>query len=186
MPRDVFDAACGLVCIAMCAVGGWLALAGCDEAVRGGARAFVVVQPGPAAPRVARHRVDHQRVVGRQAAQIGEAEQRGHVGIVHEQVVAITVGLVSQHLAAIGQLHDAVRKHRRFNLGGERARFGGKGLVLQHRPRHFGQFAIGSRGLGSMSSWYVAPIAFLCSTAMCRKRARWSSSRRTFVLRMDW
>jgi hypothetical protein len=36
MPRDVTDAACGLLCLAMCAVGGWLALAGCDEAAHGG------------------------------------------------------------------------------------------------------------------------------------------------------
>ena len=36
MPRDVFDAACGLLCLAMCAVGALVALAGCDEAAHGG------------------------------------------------------------------------------------------------------------------------------------------------------
>jgi hypothetical protein len=41
MPRDLVDAACGLLCLAMCAVGALVALAGCDEAAHGGGEAAV-------------------------------------------------------------------------------------------------------------------------------------------------
>ena len=82
-----------------------------------------------------------QRVIGRQAAQIGEAKQRGDIGVVHKQVVTVTIGFIGQHLPPIGQLHHAVGEHRLFHLAGERTGFVGQGVILQHHAGHGRQLA---------------------------------------------
>ena len=105
------------------------ALAGLATEERG-----VVLAPHKAA------RVLVDGVVHRHVAQIAHRQQRGHVGVVHQQMAAKAVNLESVDLAIFGMLHHGILSQRRLHLVGQLLTLRGQGAVVVHLPEYLGGF----------------------------------------------
>ena len=77
-------------------------------------------------------------VVQGNTAQVGQSEQTGHVGIVHEGGVSKTVDLIGIHLAIFGMIYDGILLDGSFHLIGQRPAFNRKITVAGHRIADFG------------------------------------------------
>ena len=82
-----------------------------------------------------------QRIALGDAAEIGEAGERGDVGIVHENRIAEAVDLIGPDLAPIAQPHPAMLEQRLLDLGGERGGVLRQGCVAARPLRHHRQLA---------------------------------------------
>ena len=59
------------------------------------------------------------RVIGRAIAEVGDREEAGHVGVVHQDVPAEPIGLVCVDAPEVGVLHDGMSLDSRADLLGQ-------------------------------------------------------------------
>ena len=82
-------------------------------------------------------------VTGIDIAQIGHRQERGHVGIVHQVMIAESVALVGIDLAVLGMIVDGVLPESRLHLVGQGPAVGGQLRVVVHLGQDVGSLAQG-------------------------------------------